>query len=280
MDIGLVAFITDYGISSTELAQAAESRGFESLFLTEHTHIPAARETPYADGRELPTEYSHTFDPFVSLAAAAAVTDRIKLGTGICLVSERDPIVLAKEVASLDQLSGGRVLFGVGAGWNKEEMRNHGVDPARRWTVTGERIKAMQAIWSQEEATYHGEYVDFDRIWSWPKPAQTPWAPVLVSGGGRGALDRVLEYGDGWLPIYGEVRDRLPEMITTLREGAAERGRPAPSVTVYWAPREVEVLSELAAAGVDRVLLRVPVGTADVVLPRLDSYAPLFDAVG
>jgi probable F420-dependent oxidoreductase len=275
MDLGLAAFITEYTMPVTELAQLAENSGFESLFLTEHTHIPASRDTPYPAGGPLPEEYRHTLDPFLSLAAAAAVTTTLRLGTGVCLVTERDPIILAKEVASLDHLSGGRFLFGVGAGWNGEEMRNHGVDPARRWTVAAERVAAMRAIWSQEEASYHGTYVNFSRIWSWPKPTQIPSPPVLVAGSGPGAIDRVIDYGDGWMPIYGWVRETLPEMLKELRVRAASAGRAPVPVTVFWAPNDPDQLLRLAELGVDRAVLKVPAGDRATVLAALNDLAEM-----
>src|SRR2546423_1919274 len=189
-------FPTDYAIAPADLGRLAEERGFESLWFPEHTHIPASRETPYPGGGELPPEYSHTHDPFVALAQVAAVTERLRVATGICLVIQRDPIVTAKEVASLDALSGGRFIFGVGAGWNREEMLDHGTDPGRRFGVMRERIEAMKAIWTSDEASYHGRYVDFDRIWSWPKPAQRPHPPIIVGGNGELVLERVVGYGD------------------------------------------------------------------------------------
>ncbi len=200
MELGLAQFSTDYTIHPARLATLAEQHGFESLLFTEHTHIPVRRETPYPGGGELPEMYSHSRDLFVVLAMAAAVTERIKLGSGVCLVIQRDPIITAKEVASLDTLSGGRVLFGVGAGWNREEMLNHGTDPRRRFSVMRERIEAMKAIWTQDEAEYHGEHVDFDPIWCWPKPAQKPHPPVVVGGRGEKVLDRVIALGDEWMP--------------------------------------------------------------------------------
>src|SRR5205814_9965333 len=207
MDFGVMMFPTDDAVALDELARMAEDRGFESLFFPEHTHIPASRETDYPGGGELPAMYSHTHDPFVALAIAAAATERLLIGTGICLVIERDPITTAKEVASLDQLSGGRFLFGVGAGWNREEMENHGTDPGRRFGIMRERIEAMKAIWTEDEAEYHGRYVDFDPIRSWPKPAQEPHPPVLVGGAGEKVLDRVLRSGDGWLPQPARDKD-------------------------------------------------------------------------
>ena len=188
LKFGLAIFPTEYSIEPTEIARLAEERDFESLFFPEHTHIPVSRDTPYPGGGELPREYSHIHDPFVALSMAAAATQRLLVGTGLCLIVERDPIVTAKEVASLDRLSGGRFLFGIGAGWNEEEMANHGTDPRRRFTLMRERVEAMKAIWSAEEAEYHGEHVDFDPIWCWPKPIQQPHPPILVGGSSDGAL--------------------------------------------------------------------------------------------
>src|ERR671926_1362353 len=194
MKFGVTMFPTRYSIGPAELARAVEERGFESLFFPEHTHIPISRRSPWPGGADLPPEYRETLDPFLALTAAATVTERILLGTGICLVVERDPITTAKEVATLDLLSGGRVLFGIGGGWNREEMENHGTDPKVRFAVMRERIEAMKAIWAEDEAEYHGRHVDFDPIWSWPKPRQRPHPPVLVGGLGEKVLDRVVAY--------------------------------------------------------------------------------------
>src|SRR5437016_11340399 len=203
MKFALAIFPTEDTQEPGELARMAEERGFESLHFPEHTHIPASRRTPYPAGGELPRQYSRTYDPFVALTAAAAATERILLATGICLVIERDPIITAKEVASLDHLSEGRFLFGVGAGWNREEMENHGTDPHRRFSLMRERIEAMKAIWTEDEAEYHGQHVSFDPIWSWPKPVQEPHPPVLVGGNGKKVLDRVVACGDEWMPDRG-----------------------------------------------------------------------------
>src|SRR4030081_1951329 len=182
MQFGVTMFLTEYPLPVTDLARAAEDLGFESYWAPEHTHIPVDRRSPWPGGAELPREYSHSLDPFLALTAAATVTKQLRLGTGWCLVVERDPITTAKEVATLDHLSGGRVLFGVGGGWNLEEMANHGTDPATRWKLLRERVEAMKAIWTQDDAEYHGELVDFDPIWSWPKPVQKPHPPVIVGG--------------------------------------------------------------------------------------------------
>src|SRR5437764_6269461 len=215
---GIAVFPTDYAADPATIARLVEERGFESLHFPEHTHIPAARQTPYPAGAELPRQYSRTYDPFVALTAAAAVTERILLATGICLVIERDPIVTAKEVESLDRLSGGRFLFGVGAGWNLEEMRNHGTEPSQRFGLMRERIEAMKAIWTQDEASYSGRHVSFDRIWAWPKPVQQPNPPILVGGNGARVLDRVTAYGDEWMPNRVRGDD---EFIARLQELAA-----------------------------------------------------------
>ena len=197
MHYGVCIFPTDYSIRIDELARAAEERGFESLFVTEHTHIPASRRTPFPGGTELPREYSHTLDPFVALTAAAAVTRTLKVGTGICLVIEHDPITLAKQVASLDVLSGGRFLFGIGGGWNAEEMENHGTAFKTRFRLLRERVLAMKEIWTKDAAAFHGEFVSFDPIWSWPKPAQTPHPPILLGGESGYTLQRVVDFCDG-----------------------------------------------------------------------------------
>jgi len=274
MDVGLSIFLTDEGIHPVELGRAAEELGFESLFVPEHTHIPASRQTPRPGGGELPRRYWHLYDPFVALSMMAAATTRLKLGTGVCLVVERDPIVTAKEVASLDYLSGGRMLFGVGAGWNVEEMRNHGTDPRRRFALMRERVLAMKAIWTQEDAEFHGEFVDFDPIWSWPKPAQRPHPPVLMGGNGPKALDRVLEYADEWLPNTKDL-DSLGDRIAELRRRGEEAGRGRLGVTYFGARPERDALAQLEEAGVDRGLVMLETGPPDEVLARLEEIAEL-----
>ena len=200
---GLMMFPADFAMDPARFASAAEARGFESIFFPEHTHIPSSRLSPWPGGGELPPEYSHTHDPFVALAMAAAVTDTIRLATGIALVTERDPILMAKQAATLDHLSGGRLLLGVGAGWNREEMEHHGTVFSDRWKLLRERVLAMKTIWREDEAEYHGKFVDFDPIWSWPKPAQPEGPPVLVGASSKYVFDRIAEYGDGWMPIDG-----------------------------------------------------------------------------
>ena len=274
MKFGIQMFPTDYAIPAHELAKAAEDHGFESIFLPEHTHIPTSRESAWPGGGELPQEYSHTLDPFVALGAAAAATSTIKLGTGICLVVERDPITLAKEVASIDHLSNGRFLFGIGGGWNLEEMENHGTNPKRRWKLLRERILAMKEIWTQDEAEYHGEFVNFDPIWSWPKPVQKPHPPILIGGDGPRTLDRVAEYGDGWIPIGGRLSD-LEEKVQRAKQMAKDAGKPEPSISIFGSPAREEAIEGYQQAGVDRLIFGLPPAPADTVLPSLERRAEL-----
>jgi probable F420-dependent oxidoreductase len=273
MELGLAILLADYSMPPARLGRMAEERGFESLFLAEHTHIPVSRETPYPGGTELPREYSHTVDPFVGLAAAAAVTERLKLGTGVCLVIERDPIVTAKEVATLDHVSNGRFLFGIGAGWNIEEMRNHGTDPGTRFTRMRESVEAMKAIWTQDEPEYHGRIVDFDPIWSWPKPVQKPHPPVLVGGLGEKVLDRVVAYGDEWIPNRVKSPEALGERIEELQRRAEAAGRGRIPVTVFGAKPEVRLLERLRGAGVTRSLFYLRPEEPDAVERQLDELA-------
>jgi probable F420-dependent oxidoreductase len=266
-------FPTDYSIGIVDLARAAEDHGFESLWVPEHTHIPAERRTPWPGGAELPRDYSHALDPFVALGAAAAATTRLRLGTGVCLVIERDPITLAKEVATVDSLSNGRFLFGIGAGWNFEEMANHGTDPARRWSVLRERVLAMKQIWTQDEATFHGHHVNFDRIWQWPKPVQRPHPPIVVGGNGPHTLQRVLEYGDAWGPIIGRGPDLVQRMAELARMTAAA-GRPPIPVTVFSLSSHDPMLVErFQAAGASRFVFGLPAAPAEHVLPILARLA-------
>ncbi len=275
MKFGIVMFPTDYSIGSAQLARAVEERGFESLFFPEHTHIPTSRRTPWPGGAELPRDYSHTLDPFVAAGAAAAVTTSLRIGTGVCLVIERDPITLAKEVASIDFLSGGRFLFGIGAGWNEEEMENHGTDPAQRWKLLRERVLAMKAIWTEGEAEFHGRFVNFDPIWSWPKPVQKPHPPIVVGGDGPHALQRVLEYGDEWMPIPGRGEIPLPERIAELNRFAREAGRGPIPVSIYGTLPQPDVIQGYAEAGVERCIFWLPSTPAEEALPFLDRWAEL-----
>jgi len=274
MEFGIVMFATDYAVRPDDLARAVEEREFESLFFPEHTHIPTSRRSPWPGGAELPREYWHTHDLFVALAIAAAVTTRIKIGSGICLVVERDPITLAKEVATLDTLSNGRFLLGIGGGWNAEEMENHGTDFKTRWKLLRERIEAMKVIWTRDEAEYHGELVDFDPIWSWPKPAQQPHPPIYLGGHGPKARQRVINYCDGWMPIPLRAGD-LEQEIAALHEQARNAGRDPKTVTisVYGAPADLKALHAYATAGVHRAIFAVPSVETHNVLPLLDRYA-------
>ena len=276
MHIGVCMFNTDYAIRIEELARAAEASGFESLFVPEHTHIPASRRTPFPGGGELPREYSHTLDPFVALAHAAAVTTRLKLGTGICLIIERDTITTAKEVASVDFVSNGRFLFGIGGGWNIEEMENHGTDPTTRFKRLGEQVLAMKQIWTKEAAEFRGKYVSFDPIWMWPKPVQKPHPPVLLGGESGHTLQRVVDFCDGWFP-RGRAGDAIFTGLADLKARAARAGRDMKtiSVSVFGAKPEHTALDRLREAGVTRAILRLPPEPRDRVLPLLDQYAKL-----
>jgi probable F420-dependent oxidoreductase len=269
---GVALFPTDYSIQPAELARLAEQRDFESVWFTEHTHIPVSRETPWPGGGELPREYSHSHDLFVALSFAAAATERIKIGSGVCLVTEHDPIALANATASLDRLSGGRLLFGIGAGWNLEEMRNHGTDPSRRFKLMRERVEAIKQIWTNDEAEYHGEFVDFDPIWCWPKPLQEPHPPVLVGGNGPKVLDRVLRYGDEWFPNRIQSVESLKERVDELRERA---GRRVP-VSFFGVKPERRAVERMAWAGLDRVIFYVsPNASPEEVERALDGFVAL-----
>ncbi len=275
MHFGVSIFPTDESIAPADLARACEERGLESVFFTDHTHIPASRDTPYPVGGDLPREYSRIHDPFVAMGMAAAVTERLKVGTAICLVVERDPIVTAKAAASVDALSGGRLLFGVGAGWNLEEMANHGTDPARRFGVMRERVEAIRAIWTEEEASYHGRYVDFDRIWCWPKPVQKPHPPVLIGGNGRTVYDRVIAYGDGWFPNRIGDDDKIVARVEKLQRLGEEAGRGPLPVTLQIAPRDPALLERYERAGVNRAVYMIPPLEPGEVERRLDSVAAI-----
>ncbi len=273
---GVGMFATDYAIRPDDLAREAEARGFESLWLPEHTHIPASRRSPWPGGADLPKEYWHTYDPFVALMAAAAATERLRIATGICLLIERDPITTAKEVASLDMLSNGRFIFGIGGGWNAEEMENHGTDFKKRWRVLRERVLAMKEIWTKDEAEFHGEFVNFDPIWSYPKPVQKPHPPILMGGDGPTTFDRVIEFCDGWMPI-GYRMDNPAEKISALRRRAEEAGRDPQSIsiTIFGAKPEREAIDQFESAGVERVILMLPAVDRDTALPMLDQYIEL-----
>ena len=280
MKIGVVMFATDYAIRPDDFAKECEDRGFESVWYPEHTHIPASRKSPFPAGGELPKEYWHTHDLFASLMAAAAVTKTIKVGSGICLVQEHDPIKLAKEVATVDQLSNGRLLFGIGGGWNAEEMENHGTPFDRRWKILREKIEAMKEIWTKDEAEYHGEFVNFDPIWSYPKPLQQPHPPILLGAHTPSGLNRVANYCDGWIPI-GPMMPDLKASISDMNARAEKFGR-QPSelaVSAFMAPAEEAVLGQYQELGIERSIFAVPSDTRDKVLPLLDNYATFISKV-
>ncbi len=272
-DIGIFYFATEYGHNVVDVARDAEQRGFESLWLPEHTHIPVSRKTPYAGGVELPKEYAHTLDPFVALAAVATATKHIRLATGISLLIERDTITMAKTLATLDLLSNGRAILGVGGGWNREEAEHHGVEWSQRFQKLEEQITAIKVIWANEEASFHGEHVRFDPIWSWPKPIQRPHPPILLGGETDHTLRRVIKYCDGWLP-----RARDPEIIVRgiarLNELAEEAGRDPESISVnVFAPRpDAELIDRFKGMGVARIVLWLPPEDRDAVSRRLDGY--------
>jgi len=280
---GLLIFPTSYSMDIAALAREAEARGFESLFVCEHTHIPASRATPWPGGAELPKQYYHTLDPYIALMAAAAATKTLKLGTGVTLVNQHDPIVLAKTVASLDHISGGRVVLGIGAGWNVEEMTNHGTSYRTRWPQLRERILAMREMWSQEEAEFHGEHVDFDPLFSYPKPVQSGGPAVLLGASSRWTYDRVADYGDGWMPIWqdparaaaspGGALDYAAGM-QAVRDCWASRGRSGePQFNIFGVPPKAAAMTQMAELGFGRQLLPLPSADADTILPLLDKYA-------
>ena len=279
MDYGVYMFPTDYAIRPDELAREVEARGFESIWFPEHTHIPASRRSPWPGGGDLPREYWHCYDPFVALTAAAAATTTLKLGTGICLVIERDPIVMAKEVASVDQISNGRFMFGIGGGWNAEEMENHGTNFRRRWRILRENILAMKTIWTEDEPEFHGDFVDFDPIWSYPKPAQTPHPPIFMGGDGPRTFDRVVELADGWMPIGGRVNSgpTLGEKAALLRTRLEDAGRDpdAVPITIFGVSPDGDTIARMEQDGVSRVLLTLPPEDRETVLPVLDDLAKL-----
>jgi probable F420-dependent oxidoreductase len=276
MHIGVFYFPTDYGIQPAELARALEDRGYESVFFCEHTHIPTSRRSPYPGGGELPKCYSHTHDPFIALSFAAAATQRLRVGTGICLVPEHDPLVLAKTIASLDQLSAGRFVFGIGAGWNAEEMENHGTAFETRFKVMEERVKAMKALWAEDEAQFHGDFVQFDPVWSYPKPAQRPHPPILLGGESDHTLKRIIAWCDGWFPRAFGGFDPV-KGVEHLHKMAREAGRdPATlQVTVFNAPTDTAGLARYRDAGIQRGLLGIPDVSRDEILRLLDKNAPL-----
>jgi len=284
MRLGVMSFNTEYTIRADDLARAAEERGFESLWFPEHTHVPASRQTPYPPGGELPREYSHMSDPFISCMAAAGATTTLKVGTGVCLVPEHEPLALAKTVATLDRLSNGRFLFGVGAGWIKEEMENHGSPYAARWKILEERVKAMKALWTQDEASFHGEWVNFDRVWSYPKPVTRPHPPVILGTfASKWGRQRVADFGDGWIPIdvyHKDIKEDVDDLYARLRAN----GRDPSSVTISMFDifeTSADDLRRFADYGfVVRAIPRCPTADRDTVLRWLDRYADIGRRIG
>jgi probable F420-dependent oxidoreductase len=280
MHVGITIFPTDYSIGPAEVAREVEARGFESLWLPEHTHIPVELTSRWPGGPEIPKPYYDVYEPFISLAAAATVTSRIKLATGICLVVQRDPIQTAKDVATLDRLSNGRFLFGIGGGWNAAEMRDHGTDFATRFALMRERVLAMKAIWTQSTPEFHGEFVDFPPMRTWPKPVQMPHPPIHVGGAYPHAVRRAIDYADGWIPILG--RGPILEKIADVQRqvGAAGRDPDAFEITLFGVPPDGDLLARARDAGVARCVLGLPSERADTVLPVLDRHAAVMQQVG
>ena len=281
MQIGIAMFVTDYSIHPGELGAAIEERGFHSMWMPEHTHIPTSRKSPWGGGPELPQHYKDTLDPFLALTAAAMTTKRIKLATGICLIVERDPIHTAKEVATLDYLSGGRVILGVGGGWNAEEMGNHGTAFATRFELMRERIEAIKAIWTQDVTEYRGTFVDIEPMWCNPKPVQKPHPPILVGGAFPYGARRALQYGDGWMPIGGRDQDPIA-LLPRFRQMCAEAGRDPASVpmSVFGPKHDLDTLKRLRDAGMERTVLAIPTAGRDAALASLDACATLMRGLG
>ena len=279
MQFGAAIFFTDYSMAPGALGQALESRGFESLWAAEHSHIPLSRKSPWGGGGELPKQYYDVMDPFVTLTAAAMATQTLKVGTGVCLVNQRDPIQTAKLVASLDQVSGGRFLFGIGNGWNQDEMENHGTEFKSRHKRARENIEAMKAIWTQSKAEYHGEFVNFDPMMTWPKPVQKPHPPVIVGGAYPYAARRAVRYGDGWIPLagratqYGDVFDTVPKFRAMLTEA----GRDAASfpISLFGSTEDADTLKRYRDLGIARIVISLPAAKEEVILPILDRWTAL-----
>src|SRR3954447_15154633 len=282
MKFGASMFFTDYSMTPAALARALEERGFDIVWAPEHSHIPLSRKTPFVMGGELPKRYYEVMDPFVTLAEAAAATKTLMVGTGVCLVAQRDPIQTAKLVASIDQVSGGRFLFGIGNGWNQDELEDHGVKFADRHKVARERIEAMKAIWTQSKAEYHGEFVNFDPMMTWPKPVQKPHPPVIVGGAFPYSARRAIRYGDGWIPqasrgAYSEIADMIPE----FRKMATEAGRDPASIeiTVWFPKQDADLMKRYQDLGVARVVFNLESEKADKILPVIDGWSALMRQV-
>ena len=274
MEYGVSIFPTDYSIDPAELAVAAEERGFESLWFPEHSHIPLSRKSPWPGGAELPKQYYDCMDPFIALATAASVTKTIKLCTGICLIIQRDVLQLAKEVATLDQLSKGRVILGIGAGWNAEEMADHGTIFETRMSLMEERVAALKIIWTESKPEFSGKFVNFEPMMTWPKPIQKPHPQILIGGGFPHAAKRAISYGDGWMPIGGRGWD-VVETLPKFRQMAAEAGRNPDDlgITIFGATDDAAMLKGYRDASVNRTVFNLPSASRDEILPLLDQYA-------
>jgi probable F420-dependent oxidoreductase len=282
MQFGAAMFFTDASMTPTELAPLLEERGFESVWVPEHSHIPLVRTMPFPGGPELPRPYYDIMDPFLVLTAAALATKSLRVGTGVCLINQRDPIQTAKMVASIDQLSGGRFLFGVGNGWDKEEMEHHGTVYATRHRLSRERVEAMKLIWTEETPEYHGEFVNFAAMQTWPKPAQKPHPPVIVGGAFPYGARRAVRYGDGWIPGAGRTRHGdIAETLPLFRKMAADAGRDSASlpVTLFRVPEELDRLRQYQDLGVERVVISLPAARSDAIMPILDRWAPLMQRI-
>lgn len=271
MKYGVVIFPTEYCIDPVTLAKEVEARGFESLLFPEHTHIPSLRATPLPSGGELPKEYSHTLDPFVALAAAQSSTHQLKIGTGVALVTERDPIITAKEVATLDYLSGGRFLFGIGGGWNREEMRNHGTEPKTRMRLLEERVSAMKEIWTNENASFTGTFTNFSRIWCWPKPVQKPYPPIILGGNSRQAPDRAARVADEWMPQAPKSVNQVKDLVDLSAKACREMDRDPLPITLYRVPQDPNYLFEIESLGISRAIFSLASSTKTDVLKQLDQ---------
>lgn len=273
---GALMFVTDYSMQPVEIARAIEERGLDSLFMPDHSHIPTDSKPYEPRSTEVPKNYFHLHDLFVTLAAAATATKRIKIGTGVCLVMERDPIELAKQVASLDLISNGRVVFGIGGGWNVGEMQNHGTPFKRRWAIVRERILAMKEIWTRDAAEFHGEYVNFDPIWSWPKPVQAGGPPILLGSQASRVFERVAEYCDGWVPICRPNYD-FQAGLKSLRAAAERAGRRFDQLelAMFGTPRDADQIKRLLDLGFSHFVTPLPSEKSETVLPILDGYANL-----
>lgn len=276
MRLGVGFFSTDISADIREVARAVEGAGFESLFVPEHTHIPTSRVSPYPAGGELPLDYARTLDPYIALMAAGGVTTTLRLGTGVSLITERDPIHLAKEVATLDMLTGGRVILGLGCGWNAEEMADHGTDPGKRWGVTRDRVKAVKALWSSETPSYEGPYVSFGESWQWPKPTQKPHVPIHIGGSSPASLKHAVEYADGWMPMpdraYGSMTDRIAEANRLCDEA----GRPHLEITVYNAQPKAEIIEHYTSLGVARMVFLMTIGApAEQTFKEIEQLSAL-----